>query len=680
MPESSIAVRARELREQINEHNYRYYVVHDPTVSDRVFDALLDELIALEREHPELVAADSPTQRVGSDLTAEFPTVTHARPMLSLANTYTADEVREFDRRVRERLNGEEYRYVAELKIDGVAVSLTYKEGRLGCGATRGNGEQGDDITANIRTIRSIPLGTRRVMFDGVPLLDFEVRGEVYMAKKDFEEMNAERELAGEKTFANPRNSTAGTLKMLDPRIVATRPLAGFFYYLVSDAVALRSHAENLRMLRELGFQTNPNWRECATIDDVLAFCAEWESRRDELPYEIDGVVIKVDSLAQQERLGMISKSPRWAIAFKFEARTAETHLDGITLQVGRLGTVTPVAELRPVFLAGSTISRATLHNADFITETDIRIGDTVVIEKGGDVIPKVNEVVFGARPEGAEPYIFPHTCPCPLETALHRPEGEANYYCEHAECPWQIRGRIQHFASRAALDIGGLGEKVVDQFVSLGWLRSYADIFDLRERRDEIAALERWGERSADNLLDGIDASRERPYARVLFGIGIRHVGATVAKVLAYEFNTIDRLMSATEEELTAVNEIGPRIAESVVRFFSDAGNRELIERLRRAGLQMEGPAKPVVTIDESSPIAGKIFVLTGTLPSYTREEASAIIEAHGGKVASSVSKKTNYLLAGADAGSKLEKAEKLGVAVIDEAEFRRLVESRGN
>jgi DNA ligase (NAD+) len=678
MPDSPIAIRARQLCDELNEHNYRYYILQDPTVSDREFDAMLDELIAIEREHPELVAPDSPTQRVGSDLTAEFPTVTHVRPMLSLGNTYTAEEVREFDRRVRDRLRGEEYRYVAELKIDGVAVSLTYENGRLVCGATRGNGEQGDDITANIRTIRSIPLHVRPVEHNGAPLASFEVRGEIFMAKKDFETMNAERELAGEKTFANPRNSTAGTLKMLDPKIVASRPLAGFFYYLAADGAGLRSHAENLGLLRALGFPTNPNWRACATIDDVLGFCEEWEGRRDELPYEIDGVVVKVDVLAQQERLGMISKSPRWAIAYKFEARTARTNLDGITLQVGRLGTVTPVAELRPVFLAGSTISRATLHNADFITEKDIRIGDTVVIEKGGDVIPKVNEVVLEERPDDAVPYIFPHTCPCPLETPLHRPEGEANYYCEHAECPWQIRGRIQHFASRTALDIGGLGEKVVDQLVALGWLRSYADIYDLHERRDEIAALVRWGEKSADNLLEGIEQSKERPYARVLFGIGIRHVGATVAKVLAYEFNTIDKLMGATEEELTAANEIGPRIAESVARFFADLGNHELIERLRRAGLQMEGPEKPVAVIDTDSPIAGKTFVLTGTLPTYTREEASAIIEARGGKVTSSVSKKTDFVLAGADAGSKLEKAEKLGVAVIDEAEFRAMTELR--
>lgn len=676
MPKPSIAERARELREQLNEHNYRYYILNDPAVSDREYDAMMDELLRLEADHPELATADSPSRRVGSDLTTVFPTVTHVRPMLSLSNTYTADEVREFDRRVRDRLGDEPHRYVCELKIDGVAVSLIYADGALRVGATRGDGERGDDVTPNIRTIRSIPLAVRPVEYGGLQLRSFETRGEVYMAKKDFEAMNAERELAGEKAFANPRNSTAGTLKMLDSRIVASRPLAAFFYYLATDDVRLDGHAENLGLLTGLGFPTNPNRRICETVEEVLAFCDEWEAKRDDLPYEIDGVVVKVDALAQQERLGMISRSPRWAIAYKFEARTASTVLNGITLQVGRLGTVTPVAELAPVFLAGSTISRATLHNADFITERDIRIGDTVAIEKGGDVIPKVNEVVLAMRPEGAEPFQFPQICPCELHTPLHRPEGEANYYCEHAECPWQIRGRIQHFAARAALDIEGLGEKVVDQFVSLGWLHNYADIYDLRERRDAIAALERWGERSADNLLEGIEASKGRPYARVLFGLGIRHVGSTVARTLAQEFNTIDALMNATVEVLTAVNEIGPRIADSVVRFFADEGNRALVERLVRAGLTMDGPAKVVVESTDS-PIAGKTFVLTGTLPGYTREEAAALILERGGKVSSSVSKKTNYVLAGADAGSKLAKAESLGIAVIDEEAFRAMLEA---
>lgn len=674
MPASPVAKRVEQLREAINEHNYRYYILNTPSVSDREFDAMLAELVALETEHPELVSPESPTQRVGSDLSGGFAAVVHRRPMLSLANTYTEEEVREFDRRVRERLGDEPYRYTAEMKIDGVAVSLVYENGRLLRGATRGNGEQGDEITANIKTIRSIPLKVRPVEVGGAPLGSFEVRGEVFMEVADFEAMNAERELAGEKTFANPRNSTAGTLKLLDPKTVAARPLRAYLYYLEADTQRLECQSRNLELLSALGFRVNPTWRICDTIDDVLAYCAEVERSRDDLPYQIDGVVVKVDSLAQQERLGTISKSPRWAIAYKFEAHTAETRLNGITLQVGRLGRVTPVAELEPVFLAGSTVRRATLNNEDYINDKDIRINDLVVIEKGGDVIPKVNEVVVAARPADSEPYVYPAVCPCPLGTPLHRPEGEASHYCEHAECPWQIRGRIEHFASRAAMDIEGLGEKVVDQFVNLGWLHNYADIYDLAARREEIAALNRWGERSAENLLNGIEESKARPFFRVIYGLGIRHVGAAVARILALEFNTIDLLLAATLEELTRVNEIGPHIGESVVRFFSDEGNRELVERLRRSGVTMQGPPKPPPA-ESDSPVAGKTFVLTGTLPGFTREEASQIIMERGGKVTSSVSKKTDFLLAGDEAGSKLAKAQQLGVAVIDEAEFRRMV-----
>lgn len=674
MADSTLTKRAEQLRQQLNEANHRYYVLAAPTISDHEFDALLQELQVIEAANPELITPDSPTQRVGSDLTPSFPTVAHLRPMLSLGNTYTPDELREFDRRVRDRLGDEPFNYVAELKIDGVSLSMIYQDGLLLRGVTRGNGEQGDDITPNVRTIRALPLRVQEVMVDGQILNSFEARGEVYMADADFEAMNAERELAGEKTFANPRNSTAGTLKLLDPKIVAGRPLNVFVYYLYSDTIRLQSHSANLELLKELGFPTNPHWQRCATIADVLQYCAEWERRRNELPYQIDGVVVKVDSLRQQEELGMISKSPRWAIAFKFEARTAQTLMNDITLQVGRLGRVTPVAELQPVLLAGSTISRATLHNEDFIKERDIRVGDTVLIEKGGDVIPKVNEVLLAARPERTEPYIFPEYCPCPLKTRLHRPEGRADHFCEHSECPWQIRGRIEHFASRGAMDIEGLGEKVVDQLVGLGWLANYADIYDLHHRRDQIAALERWGEKSADNLLEGIEQSKSRPYHRVLFAIGIRHVGSTVARALASHFNTIDRLLAATQEELTAVNEIGPQIAESVIRYCSDEGNRGLIERLRAAGVTLEGPAKKMIAIGEN-PIAGKTFVLTGTLPTLTRDQASAMILERGGKTSSSVSKKTDVVLAGAEAGSKLVKAQELGIKVMSEEEFLQLI-----
>lgn len=673
---ASPARRAEELRTLINEHNYRYYVLNTPAVSDREFDALLEELQTLEHNHPELITPDSPTQRVGSDLSSAFPTIQHARPMLSLANTYSEEEARDFDRRVREGLGDIPFRYVAELKIDGVAISLTYENGVLVRGVTRGNGEQGDEITPNIRTINSVPLRVRPVEVSGQRLENFEVRGEIFMEVENFRQMNREREERGEKTFANPRNSTAGSLKMLDPKTVAERPLDIFVYYLYADGIQLKEHSDNLELLRELGFKVNPNTRICATIDDVMAFWKEWGEKRETLPYEIDGVVVKVDALAQQEELGQIAKSPRWAMAWKFETWTAQTDLHDITVQVGRLGRVTPVAELEPVFLAGSTVSRASLHNADFIAEKDIRIGDRVEIEKGGDVIPKVNRVILEERKPDAEPYHFPETCPCPIESTLTRPEGEANYFCTHPECPWQLRGRIEHYASRAAMDIDGLGEKVVDQFVTLGWLENIADIYTLANHRDEITELERWGEKSTENLLAGIELSKDRPLWRTLFGIGIRHVGASVARILANEYRSVEKLAAATAEELEAIHEIGPHIAASIVHYFSEEKNRQLIERLREAGVRLEDPEpeESGETIPDEF-FAGKTFVLTGTLANFTRDEASAEIQARGGKTTSSVSKKTDYVLAGASAGSKLEKAQKLGVAILDEEEFAQRI-----
>lgn len=669
--------RVRELREEIREHNYRYYVLHDPTISDREFDALLEELQQIEEAHPELRTPDSPTTRVGSDLSNDFPTVRHARPMLSLANTYDEEEAGEFDRRVRERLGEkEEVRYVAELKIDGVALSLVYEDRRLLRAVTRGNGEEGDDITPNVRTIRSVPLRVRDVTLDDVEVADFEVRGEVYMPKEEFRLMNEAREEAGEKTFANPRNSTAGSLKLLDPSIVASRPLKIYLYNLHADALPLESHAESLRLLERLGFPVNRAWRLCNSIDEVAAFWQEWSEKREELPYEVDGIVVKVDSFDQQRRLGQIAKSPRWAMAWKFETYTAETRLHDIALQVGRLGRVTPVAELEPVFLAGSTVSRATLHNADFVEEKGIRLGDLLEIEKGGDVIPKVNRVVLEGRPEQSEPWSFPTHCPCPLQTELERPDGEVNSYCVHPECPFQLRGRIQHFASRGAMDIEGLGEKVVDQFVTLGWLGTIADIYDLPSRREEIAALDRWGEKSADNLIAAIDRSRERPLWRLLFGLGIRHVGSSVARLLAGEFGSIDELRRADRQRLEEVDEIGPHIATSILDYFADPRKVEILERLGAAGLRME-EERPVTERGEiggdTAFFADRTFVLTGTLTGFTREEAAEEIVRRGGKTTSSVSMKTDVLVAGEKAGSKLAKAEKLGITIIDEEEFRR-------
>ena len=660
--------RIEELRKLLQEHDYRYYVLAQPAISDEKYDRLMEELIRLEREHPELVTPDSPTQRVGGEPTKEFPTVSHAVPMLSLSNTYNEEEVRDFDRRVRSALGNEPFRYVCELKFDGVAISLTYEHGLLTRGATRGDGFQGDEITQNLKTIRSIPL---RLRARKKGLEDFEVRGEVYMKRDDFRRMNEERELAGEKPFINPRNSAAGTLKLQDPRIVATRPLNFVAYFMRSETKELSSHSENLRILRELGFPVSEHARASTTVDDVVRYWSEWEARRDDLPYDIDGVVVKVDSLAQQARLGTIAKSPRWAIAFKFAARKARTTLKDIRLQVGRIGTITPVADLEPVFVGGTTVSRATLHNEDYIKELDIRPGDTVVVEKGGDVIPKVSEVIKEKRPRGTKLFTMPTRCP-ECGSKISRPEGEANYYCENSECPAQVRARIGHFAHRGAMDIEGLGDALVDQLVNLGFIQSYADLYELHKKRDQLVELEHWGEKSADNLLAAIEESKKRPFWRVVFAIGIRHVGAGVTQLIVNQVRSMDKLMEASQEELQAIQGVGPRIAESVRRFFEDKHNRKLIERLRSAGLQFEEKQRRP---GAGAPLSGKTFVLTGTLPSFTREEAKAKIEELGGKVASSVSSKTDYVVVGEEAGSKLDKAKKLGIQTLDERSFLKLI-----
>jgi DNA ligase (NAD+) len=665
---SSTLKRIEELRKLLLEHDYRYYVLAQPTISDQQYDRLMRELIGLEREHPELATPDSPTQRVGGEPTKEFPTVTHAVPMLSLSNTYNEEEVRDFDRRVRSALGEEPFRYVCELKFDGVAISLTYEGGLLARGATRGDGFQGDEITQNLKTIRSIPL---RLRTRKKGMEDLEVRGEVYMKRDDFRRMNEERELAGEKTFINPRNSAAGTLKLQDPKIVATRPLNFVAYFMRSGTTELSSHSENLRTLRELGFPVSEHARVSTTVDEVVRYWSEWEARRDDLPYDIDGVVVKVDSLAQQARLGTIAKSPRWAIAFKFAARQARTVLKSIRLQVGRIGTITPVADLEPVFVGGTTVSRATLHNEDYIKELDIRPGDTVVVEKGGDVIPKVSEVIREKRPRGTKPFTMPDKCP-ECGSKISRPEGEANYYCENSECPAQVRARIGHFAHRGAMDIEGLGEALVDQLVSLGFIQSYADLYELHKKRDRLVQLEHWGEKSADNLLAAIEESKKRPFWRVVFAIGIRHVGAGVTQLIVNHVRSMDKLMEASQEELQEIQGVGPRIAESVRRFFEDKHNRKLIERLRKARLQFEEKEKRP---SAGTPFSGKTFVLTGTLPSFTREEAKAKIEELGGKVASSVSSKTDYVVVGEEAGSKLAKAKELGIQTLDEKSFLKLI-----
>ncbi|HXG37142.1 MAG TPA: NAD-dependent DNA ligase LigA [Bacteroidota bacterium] len=667
----AIRKRVEALREKLREHDYRYYVLAKPVISDEEYDKLMKELIDLEREYPELVTPDSPSQRVGGEPTKEFPTVTHAVPMLSLSNTYSEEEVLEFDRRVRSLLGKEPYRYVCELKFDGVAVSLTYTEGLFVRGATRGDGMQGDDITQNLKTIRSIPL---RLNKHPKGLEDIEVRGEVFMTREDFQKMNEERELAGEKTFINPRNSAAGTLKLQDPKIVAQRPLKFYAYFLRAEGIKLTSHYENLRLLKELGFPVNEHARLCHTINEVIEYWKEWEERREDLPYDIDGVVVKVDSLRQQDLLGATAKSPRWAIAFKFTARKKETVLKDIVLQVGRVGTITPVAELEPVFVGGTTVSRATLHNEDYIKELDIRIGDTVVVEKGGDVIPKVSEVVKEKRKPGAKPFQMPRTCP-ECKSTIIRPEGEANYYCNNTECPAQVKARIEHFAHRGAMDIEGLGEAVVEQLVNLGFVSNYADLYDLHKKKAKLVELERWGEKSVQNLLEAIEQSKQKSFARVLFALGIRHVGSGVAQLLVKHFPSLDALMHARKEELEQIQGIGPQIAGSVYEFFRDKHNRAIVERLRKAGLRME---ETIPKAAKSSPVFGKIFVLTGTLSSMTREEAKEKIESLGGIVGSSVSKNTDYLVVGEEAGSKLDKAKKLGVATLSEEEFLAMIGER--
>jgi DNA ligase (NAD+) len=668
---SSPAKRIKILQAELREHDYRYYVLAQPTIDDSQYDALMRELMELERAHPELITPDSPSHRVGGMPTKEFPTVTHTIPMLSLANTYSEEEVRDFDTRVGSILKTKTFEYVAELKFDGVAVSLRYTKGLFVRGATRGDGIQGDEITQNLKTIRSIPLRLFNALKD---LQDIEVRGEVYMKREDFRRMNEERELAGEKTFVNPRNSAAGTLKLQDPKTVAQRPLNFVAYFMDSAQRPIASHFENLQLLRKLGFPVSEYSKRCRDIEEVIGYWKQWEERRDTLKYDIDGIVVKVNSLVQQQQLGSIAKSPRWAIAFKFAARSAQTKLQSITLQVGRTGTITPVAELEPVFVGGSTVSRATLHNEDYINGLGIRPGDTVIVEKGGDVIPKVSGLVPGKRPAGTKPFKFGTVCPvCGSE--IFRPADEANYYCANSECPAQVRGRIEHFAHRGAMDIEGMGEAVVDQLVEGGFIHNYADLYDLEKREKELAALERWGDKSTSNLLSAIAASTARPFTRVLYALGIRHVGAGVAQLLVNEYSTIDAMMSAQKEELERIQGIGPRIADSVTHFFQDKHNRAIIERLRRSKLQFSDTRQKSKV---RTPIFEKSFVLTGSLSTLTREQAREKIESLGGKVTASVSKNTDYVVVGEEAGSKLLKARQLGIQTVNEDEFLSMIENK--
>lgn len=661
--------RIDDLRKLIIEHDYNYFVLAQPTISDYQYDQLLSELIKLEKEYPQFVTPDSPTQRVGSDISNDFKPVIHKIPMLSLSNSYSENELLDFDRRIKDTLPvDEKIQYVAELKIDGVSVSLKYVNGFLETGATRGDGSTGEDITNNIRTIKTVPLSLKSDLRN--KFNDLEVRGEIYMEVDQFNKLNEERELNGEKTFANPRNSTAGTLKLLDPKQVARRPLKMFTYYLYTESMELSTHFENLKLLKELGFRVNEHFKLCDSIEDVIEYCRKWEEKRETLPYEIDGVVVKVNSLKHQKLLGSIAKSPRWAIAFKFKAKQARTKLNKITWQVGRTGTLTPVAELEPIFLAGSTISRATLHNYDEIVRKDIREGDWVIIEKGGDVIPKVVSVDIEARESHLKVVKPPDQCPV-CSSKLFKPENEVAIYCENNSCPAQIKGRISHFASRGAMDIVGLGDSLINLFVDMNYLHSYADIYELKNKMDELINIDRLGEKSINNLIKSIEESKKRPFDKVLFALGIRYVGAGAAKKLADHFQTIDDLANASIEEIEEVSEIGPSISNSIKRFFSDKQNKIIIDRLKKAGLSFEQEKRTKV----SDKLIDKSFVLTGTLSSMSREEAKEKIIANGGNVVSAVSKKTDYVVVGENPGSKLDKAQKLGLKIISEEEFLELI-----
>lgn len=666
--------RIDELKKIIHQHDYRYYVLADPVISDSEYDKLYKELEKLENENPHLITSDSPTQRVGKDLTKVFKPVTHKIPMLSLSNSYDEADMFDFDRRVRESLPGnEKVEYVVELKIDGASVSLNYVNGVLKTAATRGDGVTGEEITNNVKTIRSVPLKINKLDTIKYKLNDFEVRGEIFMKIDDFLNLNKEREDLGEKLFANPRNSTAGTLKLQDARIVAKRKLDIFLYSLISPEDELKTQEENLKLLKELGFKVNPEYKVCNNIQEVLNVCKQFEQMRDELEYEVDGAVIKVNSIRQQNILGSIAKSPRWAVAYKFKAKQAFTKIKDITWQVGRTGTITPVAELEPVFLAGSTISRSTLHNIDEIKRKDIRVGDTVVIEKGGDVIPKIVSVVLADRPKNAKETMPPEKCPV-CKSKIYKPENEVALYCENPECPAQIKGRLAHFASRGAMDIEGLGDALIELFVDKGFLKTFTDIYDLKMKRSELIQIERLGEKSVDNLLNAIEKSKAQPFHKVLFSIGIRYVGAGAAKKLTDHFGSIENLISASEEEISVIHEIGPSISKSVKQFFSQKANIRLIEKLKKEGLIFSSEKKAI----KDNLFKGKTVVLTGTLSGLSREEASEKIVSLGGKVSSSVSKKTDFVVYGESAGSKLSKAKELGIKTIDEKEFLKMIKEQ--
>ncbi|NRD77694.1 NAD-dependent DNA ligase LigA [Bacillus sp. BRMEA1] len=651
--------RVNELKRLLTQYGYEYYVLDKPTVPDAEYDKLLQELLAFEEQFPQLKSEDSPTQRVGGAVLEQFDKVEHRIPMLSLGNAFNEQDLRDFDRRIRQAV-GDEFSYVCELKIDGLAVSLRYEDGLFIQGATRGDGTIGEDITANLKTIKAIPLRLTEN-------ISIEVRGEAYMPKRSFEALNEKRKERGEELFANPRNAAAGSLRQLDPKIAASRKLDVFLYGIGNpEELDIVSHSAGLDYLDQLGFKTNNERKKCATIEDVIKFISGWTEKRPHLPYEIDGIVIKVDSLEQQAELGTTAKSPRWAIAYKFPAEEVVTTLLDIELSVGRTGVVTPTAILEPVKVAGTTVQRASLHNEDLIREKDIKLGDKVIVKKAGDIIPEVVNVLADQRTGEEVDFHMPTHCP-ECESELVRLEGEVALRCINPKCPAQIREGLIHFVSRDAMNIEGLGEKVIGQLFAEKLITDVADIYKLT--REQLLALERMGEKSVANLLAAIEASKGNSLEKLLFGLGIRHVGAKAAKTLAQEFGTMEKLSSATKDELIAINEIGDKMADSIVSFFEQEGASELIQELVAAGVSMEYKgAKPVSAAESDSFFAGKTVVLTGKLERLTRNEAKEKIEALGGNVAGSVSKKTHLVIAGEDAGSKLTKAQELGIEVWDE------------
>ena len=640
-----------------------------PTITDLEFDKKLEELIALETQFPELIDPDSPTQNVGGFITKEFKTVRHRWPMLSLGNTYNEQELLDFDERIKKAI-GDNFEYVCELKFDGLSMSLTYKDGKLEQAVTRGDGTQGDEVTTNVKTIRSIP---KRLPEADYPD-DFEIRGEVFMHLKAFERLNDERIENGEPPYANPRNFASGTIKLQDSAEVAKRPLDSFMYFLYTEKQLFKTHWDSLQAVKNWGFPVNDESRLCSNIQDVLKFISEWESKRFHLSYDIDGIVIKVNNYSQQQELGFTAKSPRWAIAYKYKAERVETELLSVSYQVGRTGAVTPVANLQPIFLAGTTVKRATLHNANEIIRLDLHEGDSVYVEKGGEIIPKIISVNLEKRKAGAKPIVYRTTCP-DCNTPLERKEGEAAFYCPNDEgCPTQIVGKMQHFTGRKVMDIDGLGDETIETLYQKGFISHISDIYDLHNKADQLKTMERFGEKSINNMLGGIEKSKQMPFDRVLFGLGIRYVGATVAKKLTTHFKTIDNLMAASFDELNAVEEIGERIARSIIEYFADEKHREEIEKLKAQGLQFVAEEKEVIL--QSEKLVGKTFIISGTFEKFSRDELKDIIEQNGGKILSSISAKLNYLVAGDNMGpSKLEKATKLNIPIISDEELMGMI-----